>query len=154
MELLIDRKYKRDTYTVGNLYIDGVFFCNTLEDRDRGLDEQMDAIDISSLKIPGETAIPKGSYPVDMDTVSPKYAAIPWYRTLCEGKMPRLQKVKGFEGILIHPGSSATDSRGCILVGRNTVKGGLTQSRVTFAMLYAKMLAAHSEGEIITIDIQ
>lgn len=154
MELLIDRKWKKGTYTIGVLYVDGERFCETCEDRDRGLRCDMSDMIIRQTKVPGETAIPLGKYNVRMDVTSPKYSAVKWYNDFCKGKMPRLEKVPGFEGILIHPGSSALDSAGCCLVGRNTVKGGLTQSRDTFKALYAKMKAAYERGEKITIEIK
>ena len=154
MKLLLDRKWKKETYTIGNLYIDGKFFCNTCEDKDRGLKDTDSIVHIKVAKVPNETAIPTGKYTVLMDIVSPKYSAVSFYKTLCKGKMPRLRGVPGWEGILIHPGSSALDSAGCVLVGKNTVKGGLTQSRATFCELYKKMLDAHNAGETITIEIR
>ena len=45
MKLLVDRKYKKSTYTIGNLYVDGKYFSNTLEDRDRGL-KQTDPLSV------------------------------------------------------------------------------------------------------------
>ena len=153
MKLRVDRRYKKDTYTIGYLYVDGVRFCNTLEDRDRGLKQSDSLSMIKSRKVYGETAIPTGTYIVTMDVVSGKYASSDWYRKLCGGKMPRLLGVPGFEGILIHPGNTALDTLGCILVGRNTAKGKLTASRETFAALYAKMTAAAKRGERITIEI-
>ena len=153
MKLKLVRKWKRDTYTIGILYIDGIRFCETCEDRDRGL-KQSDAISsIKARKVYGETAIPTGAYEVRMDIVSPKYSAVLWYQSLCGGRMPRIMNVPGFDGVLIHPGNSALDSYGCILVGRNKVKGGLTQSRDTFKALYAKMKASSDRGEKITLEI-
>ena len=153
MNLKIDRRWKKDTYTIGVLYVDGVRFCETLEDTDRGL-KQTDSINsIRSRKIYGETAIPSGKYKILMNVVSPKYASVTYYKQLNGGKMPRLQNVPGFDGILIHPGSNALDTYGCILVGRNTVKGGLTQSRAAFEKLYRKMNTAAVRGETITVDI-
>ncbi len=153
MNLKLVRKYKKDTYTIGILYVDGVYFCETCEDKDRGLTEKDGLQWIKSHKVYGETAIPLGNYEVRMDIVSPKYLAVSWYKTLCGGKMPRIMNVPGWEGVLIHPGNSALDSLGCVLVGRNKVKGGLTQSRVTFAELYTKMKKAHDRGEKITLEI-
>lgn len=153
MNLKLVRKYKKDTYTIGILYVDGVYFCETCEDKDRGLKQTDSLAKIQSVKVPTETAIPTGAYNVRMDIVSPKYAKVSWFKSLCGGKMPRLMNVPGFEGILIHPGSSALDSSGCILVGRNKIKGGLTMSRYTFSELYAKMNSAHKRGEEITIEI-
>ena len=153
MKLKIDRKWRKSTYTVGILYVDGVRFCETLEDKDRGLFQGDTLSQIKSLKVYGETAIPIGTYTVAMDVLSPKYSAVAWYKDLCGGKMPRLLDVPGFEGILIHPGNTALDSYGCILVGRNTKVGMVTESKATFKKLYKKMRAAHDRGEKITITI-
>ena len=74
MRLLLERRWKKATYTIGVLSVDGVRFCETIEDRDRGL-KHSDALDwIRAKKVAGETAIPKGTYRVRMDIVSPKYA--------------------------------------------------------------------------------
>lgn len=154
MKLIVERQYPKSTYTIGWLYVDGYRFCNTLEDKDRGLKKSDSLASIRQRKVYGETAIPKGSYKVRMDIVSPKYSAVAWYKSLCGGKMPRVMDVPGFEGILIHPGSSALDTYGCLLVGQNTVKGGLTQSRDTFKKLYAKMSAAAARGEEIELLIR
>ncbi|MGM9737830.1 MAG: DUF5675 family protein [Candidatus Cryptobacteroides sp.] len=152
MRLKVERKWRKDTYTIGRLFIDGEFFCNTLEDKDRGL-KQSDTIEqIKKVKVYSETAIPIGTYSIEMDVVSPKYRSVQWYKDLCEGKMPRLIDVPGFEGILIHPGTSALDSAGCLLVGENKGNGKLLNSRVTFSKLYAKMNKAHKNGEEITIE--
>ena len=153
MKLKIDRTWRKSTYTVGILYVDGVRFCETLEDKDRGLFQGDTISQIKSLKVYGETAIPIGTYTVAMDVLSPKYSAVAWYKDLCGGKMPRLLDVPGFEGILIHPGNTALDSYGCILVGRNTKVGMVTESKATFKKLYRKMKAAHDRGERITITI-
>lgn len=153
MRLTLDRKWKKTTYTVGILYVDGVRFCETIEDRDRGL-KQSDALDwIRAKKVAGETAIPTGTYRVRLDIVSPKYAGVKWYKDFCGGRMPRLMDVPGFDGILIHPGNTALDSWGCILPGRNTAVGKVTSSRDTFADLYKKMKATAGRGEEITITI-
>ena len=153
MKLRLDRKWKKDTYTIGRLYVDDVFFCNTCEDKDRGLKQTDSLAFIKARKVFAETAIPTGTYEVLMDVVSPKYKGVAWYNSLNGGKMPRLKDVPGFEGILIHPGSNALDSAGCILVGRNTVKGGLTSSRAMFSSLDTKMRKAAGRGETITIEI-
>ena len=71
LELLVDRKYKKETYTIGNLYVDGEWFCNTLEDKDRGLKSSMSLEEVERLKVYAETAIPTGRYVVKMDVVSP-----------------------------------------------------------------------------------
>lgn len=154
MKILVDRKWKKDTYTIGNLYVNGKLFCNTLEDKDRGIKQTDSLTYIKSKKIYGETAIPTGKYVVTMNVTSPKYASVKWYWNLCKGLMPRLLNVPGFDGILIHPGNTALDSYGCILVGKNTVKGKITQSKDTFAKLYKELKAAADKGETIEIEIK
>jgi hypothetical protein len=101
MKLLLKRRFKGESYTIGSLYIDGAYFCDTLEDRDRGLDQSMSLDEIKRLKVAGETAIPTGTYEVTLNVVSPKYSTREAYR-FCSGKVPRLLSVKGYEGILIH----------------------------------------------------
>lgn len=153
MKLMTDRAWRKDTYTIGRFFVDGMRFYETLEDRDRGL-KQTDSLDhILKVKVPGETAIPSGTYEVRIDIVSPKYKAVKWYDDLCGGRMPRIMNVPGYDGILIHPLTSALDSRGCIGVGRNTIKGKITSSRETFKALYKKMEEAVKRGETITIEI-
>lgn len=155
MKLKVERRWPKVTYTIGRLYIDGIFYCNTLEDRDRGLKQSDPLLYIQKRKIAGETAIPKGTYEVLMNTTSPKYAGVAWYYNFCRGKMPRLKDVPGFDGILIHPGGSngPLDTRGCILVGKNTKVGKLTDSRASFMEIYKQMKEAADHGEKITIEI-
>ena len=154
MKLVVERAWPKATYTIGRLFIDGERFYETLEDKDRMLFKDDPISLIRRTKVYGETAIPRGTYEVSMDIVSPKYAAVTWYKNLCGGRMPRLMDVPGFEGVLIHPGNTAIDTLGCILVGRNTKKGQLTISRDTFKALYRKMEAAWKRGEKITIEIR
>ena len=122
MELNLKRKYKDPKYTIGDLYINDKLFCNTIEDTDRGLKDSMTLTDIKAKKVYGQTAIPTGTYEIDMNTVSPKFKDRSWAKPY-GGKLPRLLNVKGFEGILIHTGNTAKDSLGCILMGINTKKG-------------------------------
>jgi len=68
--------------------------------------------------------------------------------------MPRLLNVPGYEGVLIHAGNSAKDSSGCILVGKNTVVGKVTNSQNTFLELYAILKQANNKNEKITITIK
>ena len=153
MKLRVERRWPKATYTIGRLYIDGLLYCNTLEDTDRGL-KQTDSLDyIKTRKVAGETAIPKGTYKVAMNVTSPKYSASSWYWSLCQGKVPRLLNVPGFDGILIHTGSDALSTRGCLLVGKNTKVGQLTESKDTFKKIYKLMRAAYDKGEEITIEI-
>lgn len=153
MELTLDRKYKKDAYTIGNLYVNSQWFCNTCEDKDRGLKQAMPLADIQANKVYGETAIPTGRYIVRMDIVSPKYNNYDWYRKNCQGRMPRLESVKGFSGILIHPGNTALDSYGCILVGLNKQKGKVIESKATFLKLWKLLNAAYKRGETIYLNV-
>lgn len=154
MKLVADRAWKKDTYTISRLFVDGKRFYESLEDKDRGLKQTDSLKRILEVKIPGETAIPSGTYRITLDIVSPKYKAIKWYDDLCGGRMPRLLDVPGYDGILIHPLTSALESRGCIGVGRNTIKGKLTSSRATFKELYRMMEAADKRGEELIIEIK
>lgn len=134
MKLLLKRIAKMEKYTIGKLYVDGEYFADTLEDADRNLTSTMSKDEIAKVKVYGKTAIPTGTYVVDMNTVSPKFGERSWAQPY-EGKVPRLQDVPGYEGVLIHPGNTADDTLGCILVGRNKVKGQVVESQNTFHSL-------------------
>ncbi len=153
MNILVERKWKKDTYTIGRLYVDGKFICNTLEDKDRNLKQTMPLKEIKKIKVPNKTAIPTGTYEITLDIVSPKFGSKSFYKEVCNGKLPRLLNVPGFDGILIHVGEGSNGARltsGCILVGNNTIIGGLTQSKETFKKLYALI----KDQKDITITIQ
>lgn len=153
MKLVVDRKWKKQDYTISNLTIDGKWFCNILEDTDRGLDDSMSIAEIRKLKKPSITAIPRGTYEVTLDVISPRFCTKPFYKQVCNSKLPRLLNVKGFEGILIHAGNTDKDSAGCLLVGLNTVKGKVTSSQDTFTKLYKALKEGRDRGEKITIKI-
>lgn len=152
MNLKLDRSYTAKGYTIGKLYVDGAAFCDTLEDTDRGLHCGMTSKEIKANKVAGKTAIPKGIYTVNMNTLSPRFKARSWARPY-GGIVPRLEAVPGFVGVLIHPGNSADDTDGCILVGRNTVVGGLTDSVKTYLKLMSLLMAARDRGDAVTIEI-
>ena len=154
MELIVDRKWKKQSYTISNLTIDGKWFCNVLEDADRGLDSSMSIAKIRELKKPSITAIPKGTYEITLDVISPKYCTNSFYKQVCNGKVPRLLNVKGFEGILIHAGNTDKDSAGCLLVGMNLERGKVLKSQETFRKLYKMLSEAKSRGEYIQITIK
>ena len=111
MELKLIRVYKSDTYTIGKLYINGNFFCDTLEDTVRVLNSKED-------KIYGKTAIPSGIYEVKLYK-SPKFGRY----------LPLLINVPFFTGILIHSGNTPEDTEGCILLGDNNEKGKVYNSK-------------------------
>ena len=136
--MLLKRIARRETYTIGHLYIDGVYFCDTLEDKDRGLTQSMPMAVIRAVKRKGVTAIPTGRYRVTMVVRSPKFSQKKYEKNygFCDGFLPRLINVPGYDGVLIHIGNTAKDTDGCILVGKNTKVGRVLESRATFVKLY------------------
>ncbi|MBR6662652.1 MAG: hypothetical protein IKL34_05415 [Alistipes sp.] len=149
MKLLLKRIALRESYTIGKLYVDGTYFCDTCEDRVRDNNRDGDLDDIGEGKVYGQTAIPYGTYKVVMNVQSPKYsqrAAYAW----CKGYLPRLVDVPHFEGILIHSGNDATHSAGCILVGENKVRGQVINSMATLKRLVNILKSADN----ITITIE
>lgn len=151
--MMLDRKYKKENYTIGRLYCDEQFICNTVEDKDRGISDKDSLEKIKKVKVYAKTAIPTGTYKITLDIVSPKFNQKAYYKSFCNGKLPRLLNVKGFDGILMHKGSNADSSAGCIIVGMNTVVGGVTNSQYYFEKLYKLMLDAKNRGEQIEIQI-
>lgn len=128
MKIRLVRKYRKEKYTIGKLYIDGEYFCDVIEDKDRGLDDSMTVREILDIKVKGQTAIPYGTYKVEI-TYSPKYKRL----------MPLLLNVKGYSGIRIHSGNTAKDTEGCLLVGQNKKVGMVLNSRNTYQKLFARM---------------
>jgi len=150
MKLTLNRIYKGTEYTIGRIYIDGEYFCDTIEDTDRGLNQDMSVEDIKEIKVYAETAIPTGTYKITLNVVSPKFSKKKFYKDFCGGKVPRLLNVKGFDGILIHIGNTEKSSAGCIIVGKNKIKGQVVESTETFKKLYKILEEATDE---ITIEI-
>lgn len=147
MEILVKRIAKESTYTIGKMYIDGEYVADTLEDTDRGLTQHMPLSEIQEKKVYGKTAIPTGTYQVTLDIVSSKFKNSTWAKPY-GGKLPRLINVPGYEGVLIHPGTDASSTSGCILVGENKIKGKIINSQITFHKIM-KLLKSP-----ITITIQ
>lgn len=150
MKLTLKRTAKKPTYTIGKLYIDDVYFCDTIEDTDRGLYQGQDLELIKKIKINSKTAIPRGTYKITLNVVSPKYSKKKIYQDICKGRVPRLLNVPGYEGVLIHIGNTADDSSGCILVGENKQVGKVLNSTETFRKLYNKIKGQ----ENLTIEIK
>jgi len=118
VNLLLDRFYMGPKYTVGKLYVDGMYMCDTLEDVVRDLNHDGDLNDPGEGKIPKQTAIPFGRYRVIV-TRSPKF----------KRELPEILNVNHFTSIRIHAGNKPEDTDGCILVGENKIKGALVRSR-------------------------
>ena len=149
MKLELKRIAKKPTYTIGKLYVNGQYVCNTIEDADRGLTQDSSLEEIKKKKIYGKTAIPVGTYEVTLNVVSPKYSKSPFMlKNANGGRVPRLIDVPGWSGVLIHTGE---DSLGCIIVGINDKVGMVTHSKETFIKLYKILQSAKDK---ITITIQ
>ena len=135
MKLLLERTTYTDKSTIGKLYINGVFQCFTLEDKDRQLEQDISKRSMANLLFLAERT--KSSSPTQSDSVP----------------NPLLVDVKGFEGIRIHPGNFSVDTEGCILVGSGTAPDRLFNSRAAFNALFQRLEIAYAKGEEITIEV-
>lgn len=143
LNIKIPRNWQKDNYTISRIYLNGVLQpYNSLEDKDRGLDSSMPLEEINNKKVYGKTAIPAGRYKVT------KYLSPRFKRYL-----PRIEKVPGYSGVLIHPGNTAEDSLGCILIGKNDVVGKVTNSRYWFKKFYAELDKYWKKGEEVWLTI-
>jgi hypothetical protein len=142
MKLTLQRRFLGDGYTIGSLYINGEYFCDTLEDTGRGLNQSMSAEEIHKIKIPHETAIPAGEYKITVNRSPAK-----------KRMLPRLLDVPGFSGILIHRGNTKSDSSGCILTGENKVKGKVVNSTRYEKCLVEILTRVQERGEEINITV-
>jgi hypothetical protein len=128
MELELRRTELGTNYSIGELKINSVYFCDTLEDA------------VRENKIPGETAIPRGTYKIDF-----------YKSNHYKSYMPYLIDVPNFNGIMIHIGNTVEDTRGCILVGKHYSGNTISDSTVIFKELYDLLFKAKSDGITITI---
>ena len=159
MILRLRRIALRETYTIGKLEVldmgEWKWIADTCEDKVRDLNMN-GCFDGAEKKVMHETAIPYGTYEITMDVESPKYSnynKYPWAKEF-EGFLPRLLNVPEFEGVLIHVGNHAGHSSGCILVGRNTIVGQVTQSTKTFKEIMRKWFwPAKERGEKIELRV-
>lgn len=142
MNIILNRIAKKAKYTIGKLYINDQYFCDTLEDTDRGLTQSMTEQQIGSKKVYGETAIPTGTYRIIIS-----------YSNKFKKQMPLLLNVPGFSGIRIHSGNTEKDSLGCILVGKNKAVGKVLESRDTYSKLFSILQEANKK-ETIKITIK
>lgn len=132
IRLTLIRKVFTEDFTEGELYIDNTYFCDTIEDKVRVLKTEKD-------KVPGKTAILSGIYKVILD-----------FSNTFKKVLPHLLNVKFFSGIRIHSGNTANDSRGCIIVGKKTEDGYVSNSRKT---MYA-LMEILEEADEIEIEIK
>ena len=132
MKLRLERTWCGPKCTIGQLLVDGASECFTLED----------VVRADGVKVYGETAIPAGSYPV---TITPS--------ARFKRDLPLIENVPNFEGIRIHPGNTAEDTHGCVLVGRTKGPDFVGESKAAFAALYAKIAAALDAGDAVTLEV-
>jgi hypothetical protein len=142
INLFLHRVYLKKTYTIGNLSITDRFFCNTLEDTVRDYNHDGDLTDYGEVKIPGETAIPYGRYPVIV-TISPKL----------KRELPLIVDVKHFTGIRIHKVATAKGTEGCVGIGINSSPGRLTEGEKYEKKLVSILKTYISTGFEIFINI-
>jgi len=142
----MELKLYRDTYTrnstIGKLFVNGTFFCFTLEDYCRDFNRDGDLKDAGETKVFGKTCIPSGKYAVVL-TVSNRFKKV----------LPLLLNVQGFEGIRIHNGNTADHTEGCILVGATAATDQVLNSIPTMDRLMVRLKAMVSAGDKIFITI-
>lgn len=143
MEILVKREYKKKDYTIGKMYINGEYFCDTLEDTDRGLTQIMTLSEIKEVKEYGNTAIPTGRYPTAYT-----------YSARFKKHLPLLLNVPAFEGVRIHSGNTHKDTEGCILLGENKAVGKVLNSRKTMDEFLRILKPAIEACEDIWITIK
>jgi len=129
MKLVVIRNTFTEISSIGDLLIDNEYFCHTLEDA------------VRETKIPGQTAIPYGSYNV-ITNYSNRFKRI----------MPLIENVPGFEGVRLHNGNTSDQTEGCLLLGFKKAKDFVGQSKLAFAAFMEKLQAGLEEGKVrITI---
>lgn len=138
MKLRLERSPSAHGCTIGELFVDGAPEAFTLEDEVREVEGQP----VSEWKIDDSTAIPRGVYPVTIT-----------YSNRFKRDLPLIDNVPGFAGIRIHPGNSSEDTSGCILVGRSRTLKSVTESKVAFNALYAKIEQGLAAGDVVTLEI-
>ena len=141
MKLTLKRIALRSTYTIGRLYVDGNYFCDTLEDTVRDLNKNC-KFDNGEKKVYAKTAIPYGTYEIKW-TYSPRFKKY----------TPQLMNVPSFEGIRIHSGNTSDDTEGCLILGENKQVGKVLNSRATINKFYPIIKKACSKGKV-TIEIK
>lgn len=125
MKLDLIRKEFTDHSTIGNLLIDNEFFCFTLEDA------------VREIKIPGQTAIPYGSYNV-ITNYSNRFKRI----------MPLIESVPGFDGVRIHTGNTDKNTEGCILIGYRKGVDKISESKLAFTAFMQRLTKGLKDGKV------
>ena len=133
MKIRIVRQHLKENYTIGKLYADNVYICDTLEDKVRSY----------GVKVAGETAIPYG-----------KYLSGLTFSTRFQKYLPEIFDVPHFTGVRIHAGNTAADTEGCILVGKNKEVGKVLESQKTMEKIMQLYKQAQDKDEPVEVSIQ
>lgn len=130
MQMTLERFEFGEDYTIGKLYLDGIYECYTLEDR------------VREEKVAGKTAIPTGTYKVVVD-----------FSNRFKREMPHILNVMNFEGVRIHSGNTDKDTEGCILLGLIWNGGNyIGNSRAAYKHFFERLkLELKNEPVILTI---
>jgi hypothetical protein len=139
MDMLLERLQLDADVTIGQLIVDGAFECWILEDPVREVAGQP----VSAWKVYAQTAIPRGTYKVDI-TPSARF----------KRDLPLLLDVPGFSGIRIHPGNTVAHTEGCLLPGTDRHGKSVGRSVLAFDALFARLRQAKAKGEAIRIEIR
>lgn len=138
MKITVTRTTFLEDLTIGKMYINGEYFCDTLEDKDRHLETCG-----CKEKVYGKTAIPRGTY-----------VAKPYWWGKHQNWYLWLQNVPCFSGILVHGGYNEKDSLGCVLIGTAVANKALTNTAKTGLEFRRLFMAAVNKKEPITIEIK
>ena len=173
MRILIKRTYMREDSTVGFMqvilsgeyeseYLDasvlkphpmgGVWMtlCDTLEPHAIPWEDKPLIGQHRGVRIPGKTAIPEGTYRIELRD-SKTY----------KRRMPQILDVPEFKSIVLRTGKSAEQSRGDILVGKASLHPSpegwemwiLKDSRPYFNLVYNLIEEAIDYGEAVTLEV-
>lgn len=147
MKIKLQTRFRGETYTISSLFVNHSYLCDALEDKVRDLPEKCPNTPkwkpcTCKEKVYGQTAIPRGTYKVTLQ-MSPKF----------KRKLPVINNVPHFLGILIHRGRLPEHTEGCIIVGENKVKGQVINSEYWERKLVELIADAESRGEVIEIEV-
>lgn len=142
MDIVVKRINFTEDYTEGKLYINGTYICDTLEDKDRGLDNSMSVDEILQVKVYSKTSIPTGRYRIIID-----------YSNKFQKNLIRILNVRGFDGIRLHSLNEASQSLGCIGVGKKMSDGWIGESRKTYAIVHSIVEKAIKNNESVYLTI-
>lgn len=142
LKVLLDRKWRKDEYSIGRLYVNGELWCNTLEPTDRGLTSSMSTELIKKIKVKGKTAIPLGKYYITMS-----------YSSKFKMELPLINDIKCFSRVLVHIGNYPKDTEACILLGNNNKVGMVSNSTFWVKKFVNKVKEAINHGEMVILEV-